>query len=245
MKENKWLKKRPEYEPVVRDIHILFQRGESKEKICRYVNERYKLDRTLKRHHINRILTDPVYVGRPRYGEAEVCDLSLKFIDEETFRKTQRILEKRRGKRKRKIDVEELTREYGIHYAERCLPIAVICKNCGTPMVKNGTKEIKGVYRNNYLCPKCGKQQTVPTAHQFDHFKSAKPFYCSNCGTPDDFEEERIGGWFKVTCRVCKYKFKTDRSVNKFLRFTKKRKKRRKLVFDDDQSKLDDFEVKD
>lgn len=244
----RWIRKKPEYEPIIRDIHILFQKGESYSKICEYINREYSqvLSEQLKPSQVKSILTDPVYIGRPRYRDVVVEDPNLRFIDDETFKKTQKILEKRSKKRKGEkiveiVDVESLVRKYGVYYTGKLLHIAVICENCGTPTVKNGIRQVKGIYRNNYLCPKCGKQQLVPTAHQLEHFKSAKPFYCMNCGTPDDFEERKIGEWFRVRCRVCGYEFDTDRSVNKFLRFTKKKKKPRKFFFDRNQGRLDDF----
>jgi len=63
---------------------------------------------------------------------------------------------------------------------------------------------------------------------------------------PGELEEEKVGEWFIVTCNICGYTFETNRSVNKFLRFARKEKKPRKIIFDDDQSRLGDFkEFKD
>lgn len=248
VKDGNWIKKKPEYEPVVREAHILFQQGKKYSEICRYINEKYKniLNKPVDSNRLKRVLTDPVYVGRPRYRDAVVEDPNLKFIDDELFSKTQAILgemsKKREKKKERKVDLEDLTKIFGLNYAERVLPVAVLCKNCNTPMIKNGTKPVRGVYVNNYLCPKCKRQQTVPTAHQLNHFKSAKPFYCPNCGTPDEFEERGERGRFEITCKVCGYVFETNRSVNKFLRTVKKKREVRRIVSNENQSTLVDFE---
>jgi len=244
--EKKWIRKKTEYEPIIKEVHIQFQRGGNYRGIAKYLNEKYKniLGKPITTYQVKKVLSDPVYIGKPRYRDVIVEDPNLSFLDEETFNKTQMILESQKKKRKKtaKLELDDLLKKHGIYYLERHLSIAVICSNCGSPMIKNGLRPLRGIWRNNYLCPQCGKQLMIPTAHQFNHFSSAKPFYCPNCGTPDDFNEKRIGERFEISCNVCGYKFRSDRSINKFLRAINKDKKPRKIIFDTEQSVLGSFE---
>lgn len=253
-KDGNWISKKLHYEPVIKEVHVLYQNGESKSKIQKHINVKYNniLDVPLKYHHIDPILKDCVYIGKPSYKDVVVEDPNLQFIDEEVFNKTKKLLEeesKREVKTDKTINIEDLVKDYGLHYTTKHLPVAVLCDECGKPMVtSNGLREINGIYRNNYLC-ECGKQRTVPTAHQLDHFYSADPLYCPNCGTPDEFKEEKVGERFRVTCKICRYVFDTNRSTNKFLRRIRRAKRnkkdKRKIVFDDSLRQLSDFfEVK-
>lgn len=251
-KDGKWVSKKPYYKQVIEELHTLYQRGEEKTKIQKHINEKFSdvLDEPIKYHQIDRILEDPIYIGKPSCKDVVVEDPNLQFIDEEKFNKTKNLLKEKKSKGKRKkeetINIEEdLLKKVGYHYTTKHLPIAVLCDECGRPMTKtNGPRKIGDIYRDNYLC-QCGRQQTVPTAHQLEHFYSADPFFCPNCGTPDECEEIKGGKWFSVTCRVCGYTFVTDRSTNKFLRCAKKIKTSRRIITSDHRELSDFFSLEE
>jgi hypothetical protein len=138
-------------------------------------NKKYKklLNKPLTIAQVKRILRDPVYIGKPRYGEEIVDSSELRFIDADTFSRTQKIMKriKKRSsgdKNKKIVAIESIIDRFGICYAEKRFKIGVLCPVCGKVMVKNGMRQIRrsGVWVYNYLCQACRKQVRIPSGKQ-------------------------------------------------------------------------------
>jgi DNA invertase Pin-like site-specific DNA recombinase/predicted RNA-binding Zn-ribbon protein involved in translation (DUF1610 family) len=234
-KNGDWIKKDLKYTLLIEDIFTLFE-SEQKYTVYNSINKKYKeiLKEPLNSYRFKKILEDPIYIGKPKYAVYLMDAPELAFIDPTIFDRVKDIIGKKHhgNSNKKIVDVEDLVRIFGLHYAEKHLKIAVICPNCGTAMWKNGTKQVrKGIWVNNYLCPKCGKQKENPTGNELDHFINVKLLYCPYCGTPDDFTTEKVSGDFnKFTCNVCHRSFECDKSANKFLRRVEEKKRKKKDV---------------
>ncbi|MCK4814402.1 recombinase family protein, partial [bacterium] len=174
--DNSWIKKISQYSQLIKDIYDLFERYGDYSKVQRTINKNFKelpKDRPLTVAQIKRILSDPVYIGKPQYGNEAVDSPELAFIDEYTVDKAQKIKEKikkrhDRNKNKKVVTVEDIVERVGIGSAESVLPIAVLCTRCGNIMVKNGTRKVRNGWVYNYRCPACGKQSRIPTGKQLD-----------------------------------------------------------------------------
>ena len=162
-----WISKMPEYEPVIKEMFQLFIALKDYSKVANHINARFLrlIGKKLSGEVVSRLLTNPVYVGRPRYGRErtqeilgdtavlEVEDPSLAFVDNETFERVQRIIAKKKEKyqRKRKPldELSEILKEGAFDIFEN---LAFICSVCQTPMRKNG---------QSYICPNCGRRRRL------------------------------------------------------------------------------------
>jgi DNA invertase Pin-like site-specific DNA recombinase len=107
-----WLQKLPNYEPLIKKIYVLFINGESFASIARNIGTfNGLLDKPLTPTQVERILSDPLYMGKPRHMGATVIDPALAFVDEGTYQKSIQILSKRREKRKSKKVLEKIVNE--------------------------------------------------------------------------------------------------------------------------------------
>lgn len=169
--KNSWLEKIPDpnWDPLVKDTYAFLKRilfKPSFEAVKNAINEKYRgfLPKPLTRHQIKRILTDPVYMGKPQHLGEVVPDPSLAYVDEKIFMEAQKIVECIRKKHSRKnVDpIRDSLAEHGIsaldfydHYIE------LHHKGCGGLLVKYGTLTVKGSTKQAYLCKKCGWQKRV------------------------------------------------------------------------------------
>jgi DNA invertase Pin-like site-specific DNA recombinase len=171
-RDDGWIKKIVQYTPLIKEVYEFFEKWRDYTKVTREINEKHRqsLKKSLTAAQIKRILSDPVYKGKPQYGNEVVDSPELAFIDEDTFARAQKIkvgIRKRyeRIKNREVITVENIVEKIGYSFAEKVLRIAVLCE-CGHIMVKNGMRKFRDRWVYNYLCPECGKQRRIPTGRQ-------------------------------------------------------------------------------
>ena len=156
-----WIKKDPTWESVTvfRDIFTLFLEMKNYGSVCRTINRLHKdflllnLKRLLTSEEIKRILTNPVYMGKPQSSGAVKEDLSLAYVGEEIFQKVQPIIEEisERYTRQEK-PYDEIARIFGAD-AQTILPhLLVPCPRCRKPMSSDGSQ--------GYTCTECNTFRT-------------------------------------------------------------------------------------
>ncbi len=168
-REDSWIEKEPDWNPLVKDVFDSFPRVRSYRAVKDLINKRYRdfLTKPITRHQIKQILHDPTYMGKPQYaGKVTVEDSSLAYVNPETFEKVQELVNRirRRYSHKKKDALRDLVRKYGLDVLEFIPDIAVLCPDpiCEGVMVKNGTVSIGKWTAHNYICKKCGRQRKVP-----------------------------------------------------------------------------------
>ncbi|MCD6241720.1 recombinase family protein [Candidatus Bathyarchaeota archaeon] len=164
-KSGTWIAKDPEYQPLITSIFDRFLMLKDYGKVARYVNQRYRhlLKKMLKGQDIAKILTNPVYIGRPRctgekmsklFGKVEVIDENLAFVKPDVFQKVSEIVAKKTERYRRKEKpAEKLTKLLGTDILE-CFDEEIVfkCPICGEIMKYNGQA---------YRCRKCGKSRKL------------------------------------------------------------------------------------
>lgn len=169
-KKGRWLEKTPEFAPIVKEIYSRFLRTKSLQRVRKYINAKHRrfLSKPLSRYQIRRILSDPVYVGKPKHLGEAVVDASLAYIDEDAFLVSLKVLEDVREKYKpiRLSPVKELVATYGISALEYLDQLGFHHKSCGGQIVKNGTNLENETRQQILLCKKCKTQWKVPTKAQ-------------------------------------------------------------------------------
>ncbi len=165
---NGWIQKIPEFESVIKNIFELFLILQNYKKVAEHINNnehaRSLIGKSLTGEVVARLLTNPVYIGRPQCGKErtkqilcdtklEVEDPSLRFIDNETFEKAQKIIARKKGEYRRKEKplekLCEILNEDVFYVFDN---VAFLCPICRTPMINNG---------QFYKCPKCSKQRRL------------------------------------------------------------------------------------
>lgn len=166
-KDGRWLKKVPEWTPIIKDTYDFFLSKQVLEQVRKQINVKYRnaLSQPLARYHIRKILSDPIYVGKPEYLGKVVHDASLSYLDEKTFAKSLEILKKIHEIHKaKKVDpIKQLVKKYGVSALEFIDQLEYRHKGCGGKIVKNGTKKVGGVIRRIFRCKKSGEQWIVPS----------------------------------------------------------------------------------
>ena len=167
-----WIEIELGWSAVIGDLFDAFRRTGSYHSAMDIVNKRHQgvLARQLTRHQAKQILQNPVYMGKPRYGDkVSIEDPSLAYVSLETFQAVQEISERIRSRytRDRRDALEEFVREFGLEILDFIPKIAVLCPDCPqSVMVRNGTTIVGGMKYHNYLCKNCGRQRKVPTKRQ-------------------------------------------------------------------------------
>lgn len=170
-REDGWIEKEPDWNPLVKDVFDSFPRVRSYQAVKDRINKRYRdfLTKPVTRHQVKQILHDPTYIGKPQYaGKVTVEDSSLAYVDPETFERVQELSGRihRRHSHKKRDALQDFVRKYGLDVLEFIPDTAVLCPDCRGVMVKNGTVSIGEWTAHNYLCTKCGRQRKVPNKGQ-------------------------------------------------------------------------------
>ena len=201
-----WLEKIPEWEPLIEEAYSLFLRKKNMEFVRRLVNKKYKhlLSEPLTRARIKRILSDPVYIGKPEHLGQVVLDASLAYVDEETFFESLETLEsiRKRYKPDRVGPMEELAVTQPISVLEFLNQFDRHHRGCGGLVTKNGTKKDARVPQQILICNECGKQWKYPTLAQLK--KIQEQFSRKNSIGPLVFENDSLSESFKETKKLRK-----------------------------------------
>jgi len=124
------------------------------------------IGKPLTRAQVKRILTDPVYIGKPSHMGVTVVDEALRYISDEIFDECQKIMKKVREKyQQQKISpLEKLVLTYDVSVLDFLRDIVEFHhKGCGGILVKNGTRISQQGLQQVYRCKKCRCQFRVPT----------------------------------------------------------------------------------
>jgi hypothetical protein len=177
-RSGKWLEKIPEWGLLIKDVYKLFTTYRSFEKVRRIINERYQslLPKPLRRDQIRKMLTDPIYVGRPQHLGEIVLDASLAFVSEEEFGKVQGIVnqigEKHNAKKLRVV--RHLVQTYGISALQFLEKVELHHATCGGQIKWNGTRKDSGIEQDAAQCARCGAQFRVPTVRELKRIQSLR-----------------------------------------------------------------------
>lgn len=189
-KHDSWLEKIPKWESIIKECHNHFVLTKNVTSVRRHINRKYSqlLPKPLSSYQIKRILSDPLYIGKPEHMGVVVHDPSLAFVDEKMFAKCQKILEKKlsRHKPNRLDPIKELVTKYGISALGFIDKLEYHHKGCEGLVVKNGTRIVELVRRQTFVCKKCEDQFWIPSNSQLNKIqnsttgKSIHPLaYCS------------------------------------------------------------------
>jgi len=154
---------------MLKEIYKRFLRVRSLERVRKYINAKHQqfLSAPLSRYQIRRILSDPVYFGRPEHLGEVVVDSSLAYIDEDTYLASLKALEGiwKKYKPQRVSPIRELVVTYGVSALEFLDQLEFHHKRCGGLVTKNGTVK-KEIRQQIFLCKKCSTQWKIPTKNQ-------------------------------------------------------------------------------
>ena len=168
-KDGGWIRKiGDDYGSIVKEIYDLFGKLRSISKVTKRINAKYGdlISKPLTRAQVKRILTDPVYIGKPSHMDVTVVDESLRYVSDEIFDECQKILKKVREKYKQqKISpLAKLVLTYDVSILDFLTDIIEFHhKGCGGLLIKNGTRPSQQGLQQAYWCKKCGCQFRVPT----------------------------------------------------------------------------------
>lgn len=169
-KSGDWIMKQQDWTPLILDVYRLFLLHKKISVVCNEINGKYRLlirDNKLTRYRIRRILSDPVYMGKPEHLGQSVIDPSLQFVDEKSYSKTLMQIESIKTRHMRKGEgVNELVEKYGISVFAFLEQVELRHSTCGGKLVRNGTRIIDGIKRYTYLCKRCRDQFWMPTKSQ-------------------------------------------------------------------------------
>ena len=175
-KSGDWIVKQQDWTPLILDVYRLFLLHKKISAVCNEINRKYRLllrDKKLTRYRIRRILSDPVYIGKPEHLSQTVIDPSLQFVDEESYSKALMQIKSIKTRHMTKGEgVNELVKKYGISVFAFLEQIELRHSKCGGKLVRNGTRTIYGIKRYTYLCKQCRDQFWIPTKSQLDRINT-------------------------------------------------------------------------
>jgi DNA invertase Pin-like site-specific DNA recombinase len=193
-----WLERIPEWEPLIKEVFLLLLVKKNLESVTTQINVRYKqiLHKPLTRNQIKRILSDPVYIGKPQNLRGIVVDPSLAFAEEETYQKSLTTLEiiQRKHKPERTGPIEKLATSDPISVLEFLNQFDHLHRSCGGKVVKNGTTTDEGVRQQILLCKKCGSEWRYPLLDQKLQRKQTNIFnFISRVTSDCDIQSKQTG----------------------------------------------------
>jgi DNA invertase Pin-like site-specific DNA recombinase len=167
-----WLEKNTSFEALIQEVHSLFSSTRSIEFVRQHVNKKFTqlLAKPLSRSAIRRILSDPVYVGKPEHLGEIVADTSLAFIDEETFQNSLNILARfhDRYRPNRIGPLEQLATSQPVVFLEMLDIFELHHRGCGGLVRKNGTTHDEGLWQQLLKCKACPAEWRLPPIKQRD-----------------------------------------------------------------------------
>jgi site-specific DNA recombinase len=213
------LEKVPEEVEVVRSVFKEYCGTGSLKQTLSIINSKYSSKYgSFSFDRIRRIVTNPIYVGRPRWGKHERYAPQLAMIDQDPFSKAQLLIDKnnrrkpcsRTGRNPRSV-LDELTAQFDTGRITRFVPLLKPhCPHCReTQMHKNGRKVSKSGYiLQNYRCSLCGRELTIPSERELDRLLAA--WGCPRCGCTEldaTLDPDGKDGWREFICRRCRLSF--------------------------------------
>jgi DNA invertase Pin-like site-specific DNA recombinase len=221
------LEKVGELEPIVRKVFQTYTEKRDAKEVTRVINALYsKIIEKFTVDQMRRILTNPVYVGRPRYGKTEISAPQLSMIPADLFENVHLLLEKKTQKSKTKK--ERKPKSFLDNLTSHCDTGSLTfflkqfkphCPQCGTEMQGNGSKPshvIEGARLPNFRC-KCGYQRTIPHDAELEHLLTA--LSCPHCRYLEFDVTSTLDGFNEYVCRRCDFSFmlRPERSPQRIL----------------------------
>jgi site-specific DNA recombinase len=200
-------------------IFRTFERTGSLKETTKIANEKYTQENgILSVSQIRAIITNPVYIGRPKYGAVEISNPSLAIIPPDLFEKLQTLIRRKNRRNKATSNVkqpqsilDDLASKYGIQEAMRVLDIlSPFCPKDQSRMVGNGSKLLKrrGLKTPNFICQKCKFQRTIPSAADLDRFSKGH-LSCPKCGVQlNSAGVGTLDGFIEYACKCCGFSFR-------------------------------------
>ncbi len=161
-----WIRKIPHYEPIIKEAFRIWLSTRSIASVRRQLNERFSIH--LSRSNVKRILSDPVYIGKPTHLGIVIIDPSLAFVDENTFQKSLGILAAvhNRYKPKKVGPLEQLANSQPIAFLEMLRIFELHHRGCGGLVRKNGTTHDEGPWQQLLKCKACPAEWRLPPIRQ-------------------------------------------------------------------------------
>jgi len=142
---------------------------------CRKINSQYEplLDEPLYPDYLKRMLTDPIYIGKPTVSGESIGDQGqelvqdkpeLQIIDESLFESVNEKVEQTKKRYSddsspgEVLDLDYIMNEFGLLPVVESSPqVAIHCPECDEKMVRNGQYKLNGVDRKSpiYKCMSC------------------------------------------------------------------------------------------
>jgi DNA invertase Pin-like site-specific DNA recombinase len=167
-----WIQRLETWRQAIDEIFASYIALKDESEIADEFNTKYgeKLNIKIKPSHIEAILTDSVYVGRAEHLGVVVVDHMLAFVDEETFRRCQDIINSRKQKQRAPKTLDALQElltikhVWALHFIEK--EIVLVHRGCGGAVVKYGSVKYGNIKQQLFLCRKCKSEWRVPSASQ-------------------------------------------------------------------------------
>jgi len=169
IRSGSWIAKEKKYEPLIKEIFSTFRHHKNISKTEKIINNNYGkiLNKMLTRSRLKRILSDPVYVGRPTFMGVTVIDESLRYVDDETFYECQKLL-RIEAEEKRELNklstIAQLALTYDISLLDFLEQVVDFYhKECGGKLVRNGPRFEGLIQQQAFRCNSCGSEFRIPT----------------------------------------------------------------------------------
>lgn len=175
-----WLEVNSKEKTVVRDLFRKFVECETYAKAERYIDDEYGSS-FLDGHKVKTLLTNWVYIGKPRLPEEWITettysndleDPSLHLlrenkpssvdVSEETFREAQKIIRAKDNKHSSDDDSQQLLdfiEEFSLFAVIEGSDPATLLHHCGEPLVTDGQRDLKGRTVHRYRCRECEESE--------------------------------------------------------------------------------------
>jgi len=214
-----------EYLPIIQIIFKAFIQKRNYAETARIVNSTYKhiIRSELSAASIKKILMNKIYIGYFTWngitlgigGDETKPREELIAIDEDTFYRTQQIIQELGSKYSRKgaSGIASLSKwydEYGMDLLlDHCENLIVCCPRCRSiELIYNGSEISSGTLVRKHQCKNCKYTFRWPSAKQLKRFRSLNPLRCMKCGVPDHFEVtvSQLTDYYLVRCTECDFK---------------------------------------
>jgi DNA invertase Pin-like site-specific DNA recombinase len=237
--------KNPEMGPAVRGIFETYRGlGDVKTTTSSYNTLFAERFGNLSVSQVRRVLSDSIYIGKPRYGKASFDAPQLAMVPLDLFEAVQKMLNDKASKRmpkqpeKAKSIWDKWAKKLGADYVANVLndvltPICPKCRKINTdkgydvitgPIMRDySSKIVDGVRLPRFICPEptCRHQRTVPLGSQLKCFEGASLLICPNCKcwAVENFDvRPMVDGLYEYTCMDCGFWFRTSLPPDKALR---------------------------
>ena len=223
----KWLHKKDADVPFIKALFIACKGKATLNDVIKKQGSTYEsiYGKKLTPSILKRILTDPVYKGRPNYGYDSYYNPELQIVDDDLFNDIQNKFTKRKKNHSSKDEKENifdiLTKNFGLGFAARTIAEYIPhCPNCRNHMIIHDGSITHGVYVTRWVCESCKTSITRPTGAQINSYKHLNLLSCPYCRETEYFECFKVENteYYHYKCLVCGNSFRCAANPDRFLR---------------------------